>query len=108
MLHENKAIDHKKIIGLTSSKNVDFVKGTGFYDEVLSYNELPQQLEKTPTIIVDMAGNASLLSSVYSYLNEDLKFISKIGLTDWTAASMEEKNSCCEILFRPYFRRYFL
>lgn len=107
MLYENKAVDHKKIIGLTSSKNVDFVKSTGFYDEVLSYDELPQRLEKTPTIIVDMAGNASLLSSIYSYLNEDLKFISKIGLTDWTAASAEEKIPVAKFFFAPTFAGIF-
>jgi hypothetical protein len=107
MLHSNKRIDQKKIIGLTSSKNVDFVKSTGFYDEILSYDVLPQQLEQTPTIVVDMAGNAALLSSIYAHLNEQLKFISKIGLTDWTAASMEDKIPVAKFFFAPTFAGIF-
>lgn len=107
MLHSNKDIDRKKIIGLTSAKNIDFVKNTGFYDEVLAYDTLPRQLEQTPTIVVDMAGNTSLLSSIYTHLSEDLKFISKIGLTDWTASSMEEKIPVAKFFFAPTFAGIF-
>lgn len=107
MLHQNKKQGQKKIVGLTSPKNVAFVKSVGFYDEVLSYDEVPAKVQNIPTIMVDMAGNGNLLSNVYEHLGEQLKFISKIGLTDWSAASMEEKIPVAKFFFAPTYAQAF-
>lgn len=107
MLHQNKSDDKKKIIGLTSSRNVAFVESVGFYDEVLSYDKVPNELENIPSMVVDMAGNADLLSNIYKHLDKQLKFISKIGLTDWSAASMEEKIPVAKFFFAPTFAQAF-
>ncbi|MDC1139173.1 DUF2855 family protein, partial [Gammaproteobacteria bacterium] len=48
--------DSPKVIGLTSTKNLDFVKNLGCYDEVISYNELRKVDASIKSVIVDMAG----------------------------------------------------
>ena len=52
-----------KRIGLTSAGNVDFVKGTGLYDEVLAYDDVAS-LAQTPSVSVDFAGNSAYCSKI--------------------------------------------
>ncbi len=84
-LKQNQAEDGKKIIGLTSARNVDFVKGTGFYDEVINYDEVANNLPSNKTMLVDFAGNSDLLQSIYDGMGENMTYMSLIGLTDWKA-----------------------
>ena len=49
-----------KVIGLTSSGNVEFCEQLGYYDEVVPYEEIGS-LGQTPTTLVDVAGNAKLV-----------------------------------------------
>lgn len=69
-----------KRIGLTSSANVDFVRGTGFYDDVLAYDAIGS-IEKHPSVVVDFAGNAKLLAGIYGGLGEALKYSCLVGAT---------------------------
>ncbi|XUU60178.1 DUF2855 family protein [Erythrobacter sp. HA6-11] len=69
-----------KRIGLTSSGNVEFVKQTGLYDEVLSYDDV-SALPQTPTVTVDFAGNASLLQSLHEHLTDNLTYSCLVGVT---------------------------
>ncbi|WP_095011290.1 DUF2855 family protein [Tsuneonella mangrovi] len=67
-------------IGLTSSGNVSFVRESGLYDEVLSYDDvvaLPQE----PSVSVDFAGNAALLGEVHRTLQDNLKYSCLVGAT---------------------------
>ena len=45
------------IIGLTSSKNTDFVTKLGCYDQVISYDQLSSIDSDLKTVMVDMAGS---------------------------------------------------
>lgn len=67
-------------IGLTSAGNVDFVKRGGFYDRVLSYDEI-ETLDPKPSVAVDFAGNAALGRRVHEHLREALKWSSTVGAT---------------------------
>lgn len=107
MYHQNKAEDKKKIIGLTSKRNIEFVEQSGFYDQVFSYDEVPQSLEDIPSILIDLAGNGKLLSAVYKALGEQMKFISKIGLTDWSAGSLDNNIPVAKFFFAPTFAQAF-
>ena len=69
-----------KRIGLTSAGNVDFVKGTGLYDDVLSYDEV-DRLSATPSVAVDFAGNARVLSAIHHHLGDALKYSCLVGAT---------------------------
>ncbi|MEZ4888492.1 MAG: DUF2855 family protein [Chitinophagales bacterium] len=83
MLKQEQAADGKKIIGLTSARNVDFVASTGYYDLVMTYDDYAEKLTITPSAIVDFAGNATLLQDCNGVLGDDLKNIVLVGLTDW-------------------------
>ena len=69
-----------KRIGLTSAGNVAFVKATGLYDEVLSYDDVGS-LHKVATVSVDFAGNSGLLRSIHDVLGEALKYSCLVGAT---------------------------
>ncbi|QYJ06278.1 DUF2855 family protein [Qipengyuania flava] len=69
-----------KRIGLTSAGNVDFVKGTGLYDEVVAYDAVGS-LDVVPTVTVDFAGNAGLLASLHKHFADDLKYSCLVGAT---------------------------
>lgn len=67
-------------IGLTSAGNVDFVRGTGLYDEVFAYGEVDMVPVK-PSVAVDFAGNASVLRAVHERLADALKYSCLVGAT---------------------------
>ncbi|MEM6476664.1 MAG: DUF2855 family protein, partial [Pseudomonadota bacterium] len=67
-------------IGLTSAGNVDFVKSTGLYDEVVSYDDVGSMAVE-PTVTVDFAGNAKLLASLHNHFGDSLKYSCLVGAT---------------------------
>jgi Protein of unknown function (DUF2855) len=67
-------------IGMTSSGNVDFVRGTGLYDDVIAYDEV-DSLPKTASVSVDFAGNSGLLRSIHEALGDALKYSCLVGAT---------------------------
>ncbi len=75
--------DQIQIVGLTSGGNVEFVTGTGMYDEVASYEELGDVDPETPTAYLDFAGNAELLSRIHNHFDELLVASVRIGATAW-------------------------
>ena len=69
-----------KRIGLTSKGNVDFVSGTGLYDEVMAYEDVGN-LPKIASVSVDFAGNSSLLRGIHETLGQNLKYSCLVGAT---------------------------
>jgi len=69
-----------KRIGLTSPGNVDFVRDTGLYDSVMSYDEATG-LPQVPSVSVDFAGNAGLLRQIHERLPDALKYSCLVGAT---------------------------
>lgn len=76
LLSKYKSKDKKKIIAITSEKNMQFVSEIKFYDTVLSYDNAEEKLNKSKSVIVDFAGNSDYLKKVSDYLGEALKQIS--------------------------------
>ena len=101
MLRQHKAEDGKQIIGLTSKRNLEFVQSTGYYDEVFTYDEVPEKIRKTSSVIIDFAGNADLLFSLYEHLEAELKHVSLIGLTDWTSGKTFKRIPVAKFFFAP-------
>jgi len=50
--------DAPKTIGVTSTRNIEAVRALNLYDQVISYEEMP---EDKPTLIIDMSGNSQVL-----------------------------------------------
>jgi NADPH:quinone reductase-like Zn-dependent oxidoreductase len=67
-------------IGLTSAGNVDFVKATGLYDQVLAYDAVGQ-LPRVKSVSVDFAGNPKLLSAIHTHFGDDLAYSCLVGVT---------------------------
>ncbi len=74
---------HARAVGLTSARNLDFVKGLGCYDEVITYDGLSNLDPSSPAGIVDMAGNGDVTSRLHHHFGDNLKFDCTIGATHW-------------------------
>jgi voltage-gated potassium channel Kch len=70
-----------KRIGLTSPANIAFVRQTGLYDEVLTYDQLGSADATQPVVSVDFAGNGTLLAAIHAHWQSNLKFSSLVGAT---------------------------
>jgi hypothetical protein len=71
------------ILGLTSKKNIDFVKSLGCYDEVIAYDRLSDINFNLKSVMVDMAGSREILGTLHGSLaNKMLKCLT-VGMTHW-------------------------
>ena len=78
-----------KTIGLTSDKNIAFVQSTGYYDEVISYNDI-DQLKRVNTAIVDFAGNHSVELRIQKRLGDLLKMVTMVGMVRYEDSQGKE------------------
>ncbi len=72
-----------RAVGLTSERNLEFVKKLGCYDEVLRYDEIPTLDASRPAVFVDMAGSGPLLQAVHGHFRDQLRYSCAIGMTHW-------------------------
>lgn len=68
------------IVGLTSERNVDFVRGTGLYDRVLAYDD-PEILASHSIAVADFSGNSALIRKLQDALGDRAVFFCLIGYT---------------------------
>jgi hypothetical protein len=66
------------VVGLTSAANRAFCESLGCYHRVLTYDELPLLDPTTPSVYVDLAGNASLRQQVHTHM-QALTYSCSIG-----------------------------
>jgi Protein of unknown function (DUF2855) len=69
-----------EVLGLTSPRSVEFVRGLGVYDEVLAYEDV-DSLPQEPAVYVDMAGDAEVRGAVHEHYGERLAHSSVVGAT---------------------------
>ncbi|MDZ7589016.1 MAG: DUF2855 family protein [Parasphingorhabdus sp.] len=67
-------------IGLTSSGNVEFTQSTGFYDEVVAYDDL-DRVNASAAVAVDFAGNRGLLAQIHAHWGDALNYSMLVGAT---------------------------
>jgi hypothetical protein len=72
-----------EIVGLTSRRNREFVERTGYYDRVLSYEDLGALSREQHAVLVDFAGNGAIVKSVHERLGASLAYSCSVGLTHW-------------------------
>ncbi len=82
LLAKRKASQNIKIIGLTSKSNVTFVTDLGFYDQVISYDNIAS-ISTEKSAIVDFAGNNETQETLQNYLGDALSYNCLVGMTDW-------------------------
>jgi len=78
-----------EIVGLSSRRNLSFLDGLGYYDKVVSYDQLHSLNVDQPTAYVDMSGDAVVRGAVHERLGDTLCFDCRVGSTHW--ASMDDR-----------------
>ena len=81
--HRVRARGGVRCIGLTSDANVPFVGKVGLYDEVSTYGSIEDLPGGEPTIFVDMAGNAAVITRLHHHLGDEVVHSCRIGATHW-------------------------
>jgi hypothetical protein len=72
-----------RAVGLTSPGNKPFCEQVGYYDEVLTYDDVAAMGRSHATVFVDMAGDGKLLHAVHHHFGEQLKYSCIVGATHW-------------------------
>jgi hypothetical protein len=83
----------KKVIGLTSEGNMEFVKNLGIYDEVVKYDDVQSLDNNLKTTYIDMSGNRTVLGSVHNHFGDNLVNSCGVGITHWNARDGEDPQS---------------
>ena len=71
-----------RVVGLTSSRNREFVAKLGCYHDVLTYDDVAE-LPETEAIYVDVAGDLDLRVAVHRRLASRLEHSLVVGATHW-------------------------
>ena len=101
LLSKYKSKDRKKIIAITSEKNMQFVSEIKLYDTVLSYDNAEENIKRSKSVIVDFAGNSDYLKKLSDHLGEELKHVSLIGLADWSSKTNFKSIPNSKFFFAP-------
>lgn len=70
-----------RITGLTSARNVEFVRGLGCYDVVAGYHELHSVSLLAPAVFVDFTGAHHRIAEVYEQFPGELGHTALVGYT---------------------------
>src|SRR6185436_2080111 len=76
-------LDGRSVIGLTSAANAGFVGATGYYADVLTYDDGATALAIEPAVFVDFAGNPRVVEAVHRRLGDRLRYSCQVGITHW-------------------------
>ena len=78
-----KARGGARVIGLTSARNLGFVEGLGFYDEVATYPDVAGLDGSVATVFVDIAGDSAVRAAVHRVYGDRLTYSCAVGATHW-------------------------
>ncbi|MEL6371902.1 MAG: DUF2855 family protein [Pseudomonadota bacterium] len=70
-------------LGLTSARNLEWVKSLNLYNDVRTYDDVDDLDASVPTAIVDMSGNGALLARLHRHLGDNMVYTSNVGVTHW-------------------------
>jgi hypothetical protein len=95
-----------EIVGLTSARNEEFVRNTGYYDTVATYDTI-EGMDKVPTVIVDMAGNGALLTRIYAHLRDKVVYGCAVGKAHYEgdAAPKPDEGAPMKMFFAPDYAK---
>jgi NADPH:quinone reductase-like Zn-dependent oxidoreductase len=74
-----------RVIGLTSPRNTDFVRALGFFDQVVTYDDIETLPLTQAVAYVDMAGNGAITARVHQHFADAVKVSTLVGATHWEA-----------------------
>jgi Protein of unknown function (DUF2855) len=71
-----------ELIGLTSARNLEFVKRLGIYTRAVTYDAIGS-LDRGPATFVDIAGDPAVRLAVHTHYGEELAYSMTVGVTHW-------------------------
>jgi hypothetical protein len=75
-----RSMPEMRVVGLTSARNTDFVRGANIYAAAFDYDSVCE-LPSVGTTIADIAGNHAVLRSLHDHFGAALKYSCRIGDT---------------------------
>ncbi len=75
-----------KLIGVTSAGNLEFVKSTGLYADVIPYDAVTELDKTVPSALIDMAGNGEVVNAIHRHFEDNQKFSCLVGLSHWDSS----------------------
>lgn len=78
--------ERPRLVALTSARSAGFVRASGLYDAVVTYDGL-DALPRVPSALVDFANAAAVVADVRAALGAQLRFDLVIGYTHWDASN---------------------
>ena len=92
----------RRVVGLTSERNRDFVESLGVYDRVLTYDEVAGLAEEEGDVtFVDMSGDRAVRDGVRAALGDRLRRDVAVGATHWQEAGDTLEGQGTEFFFAP-------
>lgn len=89
------------VVGVTSPRNADFVRSVGFYDDVVTYDDLAS-IESAPSVVIDMAGNSGALAAVHERLGDHVAHSMMVGRSHHDAPQVAvEHGPSPQMFFAP-------
>lgn len=82
-VHRLRELGDVRLVGLTSERNLAYVRGTGLYDEAVTYENVPSLQVEAPVVYLDFLGREELTASVHRALGKTLVRSILVGATDW-------------------------
>lgn len=91
------------ITALTSPGNTGFVEGLGYYDKVVSYDDIDKLDANQSTVSVDFAGNGEILASLHKNFADNMLFSSLVGAAHWDSRGGDKNlpGAKPEVFFAP-------
>ena len=71
------------LLGLTSKKNVEFVRQLGSFDQTMAYDEIAHLNSNEKSVVIDFAGNHNIQFQLQTFLGGKLVYNCLVGLVDW-------------------------
>ena len=83
--HRLSAREGLRVVGLTGTGNIEFVKSLGVYSDVLSYDQAGAAPGEK-AVCVDIACNADALNAVHTRFADNLMYSMSVGISNQTEA----------------------
>lgn len=71
------------LLGLTSKKNVEFVRQLGSFDQTITYDEIAHLNCNEKFVVIDFTGNHNIQFQLQTLLGDQLVYNCLVGLVDW-------------------------
>ena len=82
----------QKVVGLTSSGNMDFVESLGCCDQIVTYGSEGEIDSSLPSAWIDMSGDGPLTGKLHHLLGDNMVESCIVGATHWEAERKRDKD----------------